>query len=107
MLQELRDRIDAKGVEIKTHTLIKKSDVRWILDYISLSEVVFSPDCKKIKLIKTRNFDSNSDNDDSGAQIKVGLFDYVWEIKVCDTQHNFRVVNQKGSSSFVVYALEL
>jgi hypothetical protein len=107
MLQQLRDRIDAKDVEIKTHALVKKSDVRWILDYISLSEAVFSPDCEKVKLINTRKFNSESDNDDSGAQIEVGLFDYVWEIKVCDKQHNFRVVNQKGTSSFVVYALEL
>jgi 5S rRNA maturation endonuclease (ribonuclease M5) len=107
MLLELRNRMDATDVKIRIHKLVSKQDVQWILDYISLSEVVFSPNCNQLKLLNTRNFNIETDIDNSGAEIDVGLFDYVWEIKVCDIQHNFRVVNQKGSESFVVYALEL
>jgi hypothetical protein len=106
-LQKIRTRIDAEGIQIVTNELMDKSDVRWTLDYISLSEFLYSKDCKNLQLLKTRKFDKDSDIDKNGSHIKAGLFDYVWEIKVCDSLHNYRVVNELGDKSFTVYPLEL
>ncbi|MEM7401955.1 MAG: hypothetical protein AAF304_08415, partial [Pseudomonadota bacterium] len=39
--------------------------------------------------------------------IEPGLFDYAWEINVCESLHIYRVVNEKGSKSFKVYPIKL
>lgn len=107
LLEKIRSRINAEDVEIITSTLMDKDDVRWALDYISLGELIYSKGCESLKLLNTRKFDSKVDVDKYGSHIVPGVFDYVWEVKVCEKQHNYRVVNEKGDSSFTVYPLEL
>ncbi|QPB83541.1 hypothetical protein CWC22_011305 [Pseudoalteromonas rubra] len=107
LLKKIRSRIDTQGVQIVTSTLMDKNDVRWTLDYISLSELLYSQDCEHLKLLNTRKFDINRDVDKNATHIKAGAFDYVWEIKVCDILRNYRVVNELGDNSFTVYPLEL
>lgn len=106
-LDKIRSRMNATGVEIETSTLMNKTDVRWTLDYISLSEMLYSRGCDNLKLLNTRKFNPEVDIDKSGAKIVSGLFDYIWEVKVCEKLHNYRVVNEKGEPSFTVYPLEL
>ena len=107
MLLELREHWKGNTSVIVTSSLLKESDVRWSLDYISLMEVINSKGCKSLEVIQTRKFDPASDIDNTGAKIESGAFDYVWEVKVCETQRNYRLVNQKGSQSFTLYPLNL
>ncbi|MBQ4880200.1 hypothetical protein J8M21_23645 [Pseudoalteromonas luteoviolacea] len=107
LLKKIRSRIDAQGVQIVTSALMDKKDVRWTLDYISLSELLYSQDCEHVQLLNTRKFDINRDIDENGTHIKAGSFDYVWEIKVCDILRYYRVVNELGDNSFTVYPLKL
>jgi len=107
MLLELREHWKGNTNVIVTSSLLKKADVRWSLDYISLMEVIDSKGCKSLEVMQTRKFDPASDTDNTGAKIESGAFDYVWEVKVCDTQRNYRLVNQKGSQSFTLYPLNL
>ena len=106
-LLELREYWKGNTGVIVTSSLLKEADVRWSLDYISLMEVVNSKECKSLEVMQTRKFDPTSDTDNTGAKIESGAFDYVWEVKVCDIQRSYRLVNQKGSPSFTLYPLNL
>ncbi len=107
MLVELREKWKGNTNLIVTSGLLKKADVQWSLDYISLMEVINSKGCNSLQVLQTRKFDIANDIDTTGAEIESGLFDYVWEVQVCDIQRNYRLVNQKGSSSFTLYPLNL
>ncbi len=107
MLAELREKWKGNTSLIVTSSLLKEADVQWSLDYISLMEVINSKGCNSLQVLQTRKFDSATDTDSTGANIEPGLFDYVWEVQVCDIQRNYRLVNQKGNSSFTLYPLNL
>jgi hypothetical protein len=107
MLIELREKWKGNPNLIITSSLLKKSDVQWSLDYISIIEVVNSEGCNSLQVLQTRKFDPARDTDSTGANIESGLFDYVWEVQVCDIQRNYRLVNEKGGSSFTLYPLNL
>ncbi len=106
-LIELRGKWKGNSFSIITSSQLTKDDVQWSLDYISLIESINSKDCNSLTIIQTRKFDANNDIDLSGANIEPGLFDYIWEVGVCDLQRDYRLVNQKGDASFTLYPLNL
>jgi len=107
MLLDLREKWKGNTNLIITSSLLKEADIQWSLDYISLIEVINSQGCNSLRIVQTRKFDSAKDIDNSGAKIEPGLFDYVWEVQVCDIQRNYRLVHQKGDQSFTLYPLNL
>ncbi len=107
MLLGLREKRKGNTSLIVTSSLLSETDVQWSLDYISLMEIINSKGCESLQVLQTRKFDSSKDIDNTGAKIESGLFDYVWEVQVCDIQRNYRLVNQKGDASFTLYPLNL
>lgn len=105
-LKEFRDKWQGSNI-IKTSTLLNKSDIQWIFDFISLREYVLNKKCNKLILKKTRKFDSRKDKDEVGSHIKAGKFEYMWEVKACSKTRKYRIVNEKGTSDFIVYPLSL
>lgn len=107
MLLELREKWKGHTNLIVTSGLLKQVDVQWSIDYISLMEAINSKGCNSLQVLQTRKFDADKDIDTTGANIASGLFDYVWEVQVCEIIRNYRLVNQKGNSSFTLYPLNL
>ncbi|WJG10195.1 hypothetical protein [Aliiglaciecola sp. LCG003] len=106
-LQIIRQRIDAKDVQIMIQKPMTGKDARWILDYISFSEGMYSPSCKKLKLMETRHFDVEQDTDETKNITEAGQFDFIWKVQACENVHKYRVVNGKDMPSFLVYPIEL
>ncbi|KZM42129.1 hypothetical protein OA92_13050 [Marinomonas sp. SBI22] len=107
MLSNLREHWKGSRNLIRTSSFMKKADVRWSLDYISLIEVINSKGCKSLEVVNTKKFDPEIYSDNTGVKIESGLFDYVWEVKVCDKYRNYRLVNPKDNQSFTLYPLNL
>lgn len=107
MLQELRERWKGGTQLIIAHSSIQKADIRWALDFIALSEIINSPKCKTLKIIKTRTFDSGTEKQLQAENFEVGLFDYAWEVDVCGNRHIYRVANKKGTMRLVVNQVKL
>ncbi|QOL24697.1 hypothetical protein LP316_10145 [Thalassotalea sp. LPB0316] len=107
VLSQLREHWKGETSMIVPNKMLNEADIRWSLDYISILELINNKECKSLELLQTRNFDPVSDTDNSGAQITSGLFDYVWEIKACDIQRQYRVVHPKGIPSFAIYPINL
>jgi hypothetical protein len=104
-LRELRNKWQGEAFII-TSILMDKSDVQWIIDYISIYEKAVSKDCDILKGIQTRKFDINEPQL-KRFDLKVGAFDYAWDIEVCGSIHTYRIVNEMGSDSFIVYPTKL
>lgn len=106
VIKSLRDRwVALNNKTIIASSLMDASDVQWSMDYISMIEMVRNKDCDAIELTKTRKFDIERDLDKTGAKIKPGLFDYIWEVKSCDEQRSYRLVNPKGGAGFALYPI--
>lgn len=106
-LIELRERWKGKENKIVVSSLLSKNDIQWSLDYISLIEDIYSKGCESLQVKKTRKFDEGADSDLTGNNVNPGLFDYIWEVQVCDIQRNYRLVNRKDHPSFLLYPLNL
>jgi hypothetical protein len=88
---------------IRTSSALDASDVRWVMDYIALSEIVNYRDCDTLKLLETRPFDMEVDLAENRPDAKPGRFDYAWIIDTCGSRHIYRVMNMEGESDLTVY----
>ena len=105
VLKELRD--EWKNDSLTKNSSVPSPDIQWTLDYIAVSEVINSYECKSKELLEIRGYDENFDTDKVNSNIVSELFDEVWIIKVCDEVHKYRVVHIKGKQGYAVYPIEL
>ncbi|MGB5407392.1 MAG: hypothetical protein WBN43_11475 [Thiogranum sp.] len=84
---------------------LRKEDLQWSLDLISMYESLQNEDCKQFQLMQTRDFNSEIDTDKRYPNLLPGKFDYVWEIDVCGKYRHYRVVNSMGSGDFSVHLI--
>ena len=105
-LHTLRSHWKATDATILAINLLSKSDIQWILDYISISETVMPGECKTLQLLSTGHFDTN-DPTYNKLDIQPGLFDYAWDIDACGSKHTYRIVNEKYKPNFTVYPAKI
>jgi hypothetical protein len=106
LLEGLRNKWNGWEGVIATSSLINETDIRWIMDYISILELKYSPNCDTLSLIETRQFDP-TEVQTTEVDIVAGLFDYAWEVEACGSKHIYRIVNVEGESDFTVYPSRL
>ena len=103
---ELLARLRAKWVGtsyVQIISVMDTSDVRWVLDYISVMELLNNRDCDKLELVETRDFASQEDLRNGTPDLEHGLFDYAWIVNSCGKLKTYRIVNPRDSSSLSVY----
>ncbi len=107
VLTELRNKWELSKTPIVVSTQLTQADIQWSMDYISVMELVNSQGCESLEILESRNFENAIDTDNTGANMIPGKFDHVWEVQVCAKQRKYRIINEKGDSSFTVYPLNL
>lgn len=102
LLKELRSFWSDSGGPFKTS--LSLADVQWVHDYISITQGIRKPPCKRLKLL---NIERRENKEDivQGRVIRSGLFDEQWTIDACGENYVYRVFNQEGSSELAVYAM--
>ncbi len=106
LLEEFRGHWEGSKF-IKITAFLDKSDTQWIFDFISLREYLLNNKCKELILMETRVFDHSKDIDNVGSHIKAGKFEYMWQLNACSKERKYRIVNEEGTSDFIVYPLNL
>ncbi len=111
--EELMDQIRSMwewpeaGASLRVNSLFDKSDIQWVLDYIAIMEMQNSSNCKKIKILASRNFVPEKDDKINAYTGEIGLFDYLWLVDSCGNKHGYRVFNAKEEKDVSVVPASL
>lgn len=94
------------GAVLRVNSLFDAPDVRWVLDYIAIIEMINFEDCDRILFLETKKYTPESD-DIKAFDGEIGSFDYIWIIGSCGGKHSYRVFNVKGEEDVTVVPASL
>jgi len=92
---------------ILTSSLLSKTDVIWIRDFISIVETLYDEECEPLSVVETRAFDDDLDHDETDPNIVPVRFDYVWVIKNKNGIRKYRIILREGERDLTVYPMNL
>ena len=109
LMADLRSRWEAP-FQISASSVLQPKDIRWALDFISISEAINNKECKHLKFIVATPYSEIKDGEENHAayyKAQPGGFDYAWSISVCGSVHKYRIVQNVKAAEINVIPISL
>jgi len=97
-------------IQVKSSSFMNQDDIQWSLDFIAISEIINSKDCKKLKFISSAPYSETNDpmqNTETYYKAEPDGFDYTWSVGVCGEVHKYRIIQKNKSAKFNVIPISL